>query len=98
MAGTQPNHHVTNSKNYRRPLDQDEYKNVSMTVVTGTKGGEWVDELKKSNPKDFVGPKGGKASIANPDPDNTYVVYTKRENVGQAMAKAAVKEMKNKKK
>ena len=96
MAGSQPNHHVTDSKNYHRPLDQDEYKNVGMAVVTGTKGGEWVDELKKSNPKDFSGPKGGTASIENPDPDNTYTVYTKRENIGQAMAKAAANKIKKK--
>jgi hypothetical protein len=83
------------ANNYRRPSDRDEYKNVGMTVVTGTKGGEWVDELKKSRPQDFVGPKGGKASIANPDPDNTYTVYTKRENIGQAMVKATVKKMEN---
>jgi hypothetical protein len=84
------------TKDYRRPLDQDEYKSVGMSVVTGTKNGEWVDELKKSNPKDFTGPKGGKASIANPSPESTYAVYTKRENVGQAMAKAEAKKIKKK--
>jgi hypothetical protein len=83
------------ANNYRRPLDKDEYKTETEVVVTGTKNGKWVDELKKSNPKDFSGPLGGKASIANVDPDNTYVVSTKRENIGQAMAKAIVKNMEN---
>lgn len=85
-------------KNYHRPLDQDEYKTETKTVVTGTKNGKWVDKLKESNPKDFSGPLGGKASIANSDPNNTYVVSTKRENIGQAMAKAVAEKIKNKKK
>lgn len=90
MAGSQKNHHVTDSKNYRRPLDQDEYKVETYTVAPGYKGSEWIKELPKGTPR-----RDDKAPNKAYD---TASVTVRRDVAGQAMAKAAVKEIKNKKK
>jgi hypothetical protein len=90
MAGTQPNHHVTTSKNYRRPLDQDEYKMETYTYAPGYEGSEWLKELPSNVKRTFNNPK-NKAY-------EEETVTVRRDVAGQAMAKAAIKEIKNKKK
>ena len=85
MAGTQKNHHVTDSKNYRRPLDQDEYKRVS---VETSKTSDWVKELPKGTEVENTWVYGSN--------DGNSTVRAKREVIGEAMAKAAAKKIKKK--
>lgn len=88
MAGTQKNHHVTDSKNYRRSLDRDEYKVETYKVAPGYEGSEWIKEL----PKDTV----RKDYPAKNKAYDEATVTTTREVAGQAMAKAAAKKIKKK--